>query len=398
LKNSCSSQLGDSHERVLHVGFDVTNSGSEEKLAKTPRKPLPISSENAATNAPDNSNPDDLDWLARGSYWSKEFALNSREPAKRQQADALILCGHGVSLKVDANTLLIRNGFTHYPQKQETYRFFKGDAALPTRIIVLDGSGSITFDVLSWLAEQNIPLIRINSTGAVVTAISGYGYAANPHRLAWQVETVTDNRQRMEFCNQLIAQKIEGCILTLEKSIRRSEAWEKAMERAYADLSRIELHPPKTVNELRTLEANSAATYFRAWREIPLKWQNSARHPIPEDWKFIGSRTSRFNLAGNRNASHPVNAILNYAYAILQSQLQIQAVSEGYDPTLGIMHFQRPGSPAFIFDLMEPERPKIDRTIIEFLKAEKLHPIDFTTRRDGVVRLNPGLARRIAAL
>jgi len=64
-------------------------------------------------------------------------------------------------------------------------------------------------------------------------------------------------------------------------------------------------------------KANSAAAYFRAWREIPLKWQNSARHPIPDDWKFIGSRTSRFNLAGNRNASHPVNAILNYAYAIL---------------------------------------------------------------------------------
>jgi CRISPR-associated endonuclease Cas1 len=202
----------------------------------------------------------------------------------------------------------------------------------------------------------------------------------------------------MEFCNQLIARKVEGCILTLEKSIRRSQAWETAMRRAYSDLSRIELDPPKTVDELRTLEANSAATYFRAWREIPLKWQNSARHPIPEDWKFIGSRTSRFNLAGNRNASHPVNAILNYAYAILQSQLQIRAISEGYDPTLGIMHFQQPGSPAFIFDLMEPERPKIDRTIVEFLKAERLHPADFTIRRDGVVRLNPELARRVAGL
>jgi hypothetical protein len=60
----------------------------------------------------------------------------------------------------------------------------------------------------------------------------------------------------------LITRKIEGCILTLEKSIRRSDAWEKAMQRAYADLSRIELGPPKTVNELRTLEANNAATYF----------------------------------------------------------------------------------------------------------------------------------------
>ena len=62
------------------------------------------------------------------------------------------------------------------------------------------------------------------------------------------------------------------------------------------------------------------------------------------------------------------------------------------------MHFRNPGSPAFIFDLMEPERPKIDRAIIEFLKAEKLHPAVFVIRSDGVVRLNPELARRVAQL
>jgi CRISPR/Cas system-associated endonuclease Cas1 len=42
--------------------------------------------------------------------------------------------------------------------------------------------------------------------------------------------------------------------------------------------------------------------------------------------------------AGNRNASHPVNAILNYAYTVLQGEIQIEAVAEGYDPTIGIMH------------------------------------------------------------
>lgn len=47
---------------------------------------------------------------------------------------------------------------------------------------------------------------------------------------------------------------------------------------------------------------------------------------------------------------------------------------------------------------MEPERPKIDRSIIEFLKAEKLHPADFAVRRDGVVSLNPQFARKAAGL
>ena len=35
--------------------------------------------------------------------------------------------------------------------------------------------------------------------------------------------------------------------------------------------------------------------------------------------------------------------MLNYAYAILESQVRIQSVAEGYDPTLGIMHECREG-------------------------------------------------------
>ena len=102
--------------------------------------------------------------------------------------------------------------------------------------------------------------------------------------------------------------------------------------------------------------------------------------------------------SGSRNTAHPVNAILNYAYAVLQSQVQIKAVAEGYDPMLGIMHYDRDGAPAFVFDMMEPERPKMDRAVLTFLKSEALHPADFTIRGDGVVRLNPELARTVSGL
>jgi hypothetical protein len=47
-----------------------------------------------------------------------------------------------------------------------------------------------------------------------------------------------------------------------------------------------------------------------------------------------------------------------------------------------------------MFDPMEPERPKVDRAVLLFLKSEALHPADFTIRADGVVRLNPELARK----
>jgi CRISPR-associated protein Cas1 len=52
----------------------------------------------------------------------------------------------------------------------------------------------------------------------------------------------------------------------------------------------------------------------------------------------IGQRSSSYHLAGNRNAAPQVNAILNYAYAVLESEGRIKAIAEGYDPTIGIMH------------------------------------------------------------
>ena len=130
------------------------------------------------------------------------------------------------------------------------------------------------------------------------------------------------------------------------------------MKSAYAALSRLEEKPLETIIELRALEANCAASYFRSWVGMPIKWRGTSRRPIPDDWRSIGQRSSPYHLAGNRNAAHPVNAILNYAYAALESEIRIKAISEGYDPTIGIMHEGSDGSSKFIFDLMEPERPE----------------------------------------
>ena len=341
---------------------------------------------------------DDIAWATRSGMWQSRVAKASARRTKRAKAQpALILAGHGVSLRIQSGALMIQNGFTHYPQKREIIRYFPGDLSLPERIILLDGSGSISFDVLSWLAEQNVALIRIDWKGDIVCVAGASGYSANPHRVRWQLETRENPKQRNEYCCSIITRKIEASIITLEKSIPRSDKWERAMKSAYAALSRLEETPPETIIELRALEANCAASYFRSWVGMPVKWRGISRRPIPNNWHFIEQRSSPYHLAGNRNAAHPVNAILNYAYAALESEIRIKAISEGYDPTIGIMHEGSDGSSRFIFDLMEPERPKVDRNVLDFVKSHVFDPADFVIRTDGVCRLNPEIARMVVA-
>ena len=181
-----------------------------------------------------------------------------------------------MSLRIENGALTIQNGFTHYPQNREIIRYFRGDVALPERVILLDGSGSISFDVLSWLAEQKVSFIRIDWKGDIVCVAGASGYSANPFRARRQWETRENPEHRNEFCRSLITRKIEASIITLEKSIPRSDKWE-AMKSAYAALSRLEGNPPETIIELRALEANCAAAYFRSWVGMPIKWRGTTR-------------------------------------------------------------------------------------------------------------------------
>jgi CRISPR-associated endonuclease Cas1 len=156
--------------------------------------------------------------------------------------------------------------------------------------------------------------------------------------------------------------------------------------------------PPKSLKALRGIEGRSALLYFSAWRQIPLKWKGLGSRPVPVDWNQIGPRTSAISLKGyNRDASHPVNAILNYAYAALESHVRIQIVSQGYDPSIGYLHAFEKYRAALVCDLMEPLRPIVDHNVLEFVQSRTFDRADFTIRDDGVCRLNPELARHVAA-
>jgi CRISPR-associated endonuclease Cas1 len=337
------------------------------------------------------------DWAHRSEYWVAE-ARKSQQPRRRRERspNPLVLCGHGVSLRVEAGTLLVQNGLTHYPQRREEFRYFRGDLNRPARIILLDGSGSISFDVLDWLAEQEIPLIRISWTGQVVTVV-GPGYSADPKKVDWQRKTRAMPRERLAFSCELIRQKTENSIITLEGAIPQSENRDRAITKLQAELYGLGRESPRDIERLRGIEGSAGKAYFSGWRGVPLYWVENKRRPIPTEWHHIGPRSSDLaeKTSKNRNATHPINAMLNYAYAVLEAQVRIQTVSEGYDPTIGIMHHDYRGGPAFVLDKLEPLRPMVDREVLRIALSNELHSSDFVLRSDGVCRLNPQLSARI---
>ena len=93
-----------------------------------------------------------------------------------------------------------------------------------------------------------------------------------------------------------------------------------------------------------------------------------------------------------------MNAILNYAYAVLESHVRIEVISRGYDPTIGYLHAFEKYRAALVCDLMEPLRPVVDRAVLEFVQLQTFQRADFTIRSDGVCRINPQMARHLVKM
>ncbi len=90
--------------------------------------------------------------------------------------------------------------------------------------------------------------------------------------------------------------------------------------------------------------------------------------------------------------------MLNYAYAVLESQLRITIVSQGLDPTIGYLHACRPRRMALVYDLMEPLRSRVDHLVLGFVHSNTFSPNDFTINTNGVCRLHPEVARQLVRL
>lgn len=345
------------------------------------------------------SDPAIDEWTIRSANWISEIEkLQKPRRLRERNPNALILAGHGNSMRIEKGALVIKQGFTHYPQKQECHRYFKGDLDLPRIIMLLDGSGSLSFDVLSWLAEQSIALARIESSGDVAIVASGNGFASDQAKIDWQRETLACPKRRMEFAQQLIRDKLTNSLETLAHHLPQHRDTERAIARAERGIAELS-EPLDDMQQVRAIEGECASLYFRAWQNLNLQWKPSKRYPVPDSWLIYRGRSSVHECKPeNRRATDPINAMLNYGYAVMHSKLQVKAIADGYSPLLGIMHRQKRTSASYVLDMLEPERPRVDAAILDFLQSRTFTGADFILRKDGACRLSPQLARAVATI
>jgi len=239
--------------------------------------------------------------------------------------------------------------------------------------------------------------------GSFSSIVTTGGQAADPDRVRWQQTTRNDPELRVAYAREILTQKISAMKETVLDHLPRSKYWQLSFDNICSHAERLKTQPPETISDILGIEGGVAADYFRAWRGVRLKWKSASKHPIPEEWtKYLSRSALRSTMpTSNRNATHPINAMLNYNYGMLVARTQIVLIAEGYNPMLGVIHDKRRRDrgryPAFALDRMEPLRSVVDRSVLKLIREETFSGADFELQSDGAVRLNPELARLLAA-
>jgi len=110
---------------------------------------------------------------------------------------------------------------------------------------------------------------------------------------------------------------------------------------------------------------------------------------------MFGTRQSV--LTGSpRLAVNPANAMLNYLYALLESESRLAAAAVGLDPGIGVLHVDTDARDSLACDLMEPARPHVDAYLLKWIAEGPLRREWFFEQRNGACKLMGSFAKQLS--
>ena len=84
--------------------------------------------------------------------------------------------------------------------------------------------------------------------------------------------------------------------------------------------------------------------------------------------------------------------MLNYMYALLESEARLAAACAGTRPGIGFLHVDTDARDSLACDLMEVGRPRVDAFLLDWIIKQPLRREWFFEQRDGSCRLMASFA------
>jgi CRISP-associated protein Cas1 len=244
-------------------------------------------------------------------------------------------------------------------------------------LVVASHTGSISWSGLRYLVKHNVTISTLHWSGSLLSVTLPVGPSAAKLRLC-QYKAYLDQDKRYYIAHAIVKEKIKQSLNLLRELSKYYAGIDiKKVEHAFDKENKF-YTSKNDVDALITHEGRVADIYF-----------NSLINGVFSKLDFDFRRRNNNLNSHIRNAADPVNALFNYGYAMLESEIRKDINTIGMDPSLSLLHsISDNRSDSLVYDLMELARSwAVDLSVIKLLEEKKLKRSDFIVTENFNIRL-----------
>lgn len=225
-------------------------------------------------------------------------------------------------------------------------------------------------------AERKIGLSFFSPNGKFLAGVHGKEYG-NVLLRKQQYRISDDKEQGVQYAKNMMIGKVYNSRWTLERTARdhKERVDYESIRKISAELQEglLKIRTVDNIDQLRGIEGELASRYFSVFDELILNQKDD----------FI------FQTRNRRPPMDRVNALLFFAYAVVERECANALRSVGLDPFVGFMHTDRPGRESMALDIMEEFRSILcDRFVLTLINTKTVRKDSFMKGDDGAVLLN----------
>jgi CRISPR-associated protein Cas1 len=322
---------------------------------------------------------------------------------------SLFLTGYGLSIRVKNTRLVFKQGVNDpfRREKEEVLEIPVSSANFDK--VIIQGRGYVSTEALERLAESNINVIMLDKRGKLYSYFHRVGGSNEPLIRQRQYDCFRDE-EKLEFLRKwIVREKIESQIRLFRQLVEEPRRYYNEYNRKWqvnnnqfscmnyslkvpeAEKARIrkviafmenhlrKLPEAHTLREIMKVESDVAKSYYPTFScvfkpELGFRSRNSLRTFRPSD------------------ASDVINGLLNYGFSVLYAEVAKQLNALGLDCFVGFYHRTHSSHLALVYDLIEPFRHVVDRSVFEM--QDSIKNKDYVFSRNGIVVLSYDLKKR----
>jgi CRISPR-associated protein Cas1 len=295
---------------------------------------------------------------ASDAYWAEFLSVKPR---------VLTTVADNASLRVKGKSLIVHDG---------DRRIVYDAGALKPRAIIMAGYGGVvSVEAIRFACDHKIAIGLLDWLRDFLTIV---GAPAKPSAALLRAQVQAD---QLAIARAIVAAKTLAHIHV------------GATDREVAARFVQSLAAAQSVREIMIIEAQAARS---AWPDVPpLHWRAGGPR-VPSLWKLPYSTRKRFAGPSARRAVHPINALLNVAFAVHAGRLSGMIAVRGAHPAIGFLHADKPGRWSLAYDAIEPLRPLIEMRVFDYIRKHQFSGNDFILAQ-GQIRLMDNLLRVVIA-